>query len=95
MVGNATYSVDTFFFISGLLVVLLFLKDNKKGKNTKSMSNGAKRMECEDVDSNKHSSTDGFWLNSLCKTLWLILYRFLRLTPAYFFIMVLTELSMK
>ncbi|KAL7036067.1 hypothetical protein ACKWTF_008679 [Chironomus riparius] len=95
MVGNATYSVDTFFFISGLLVVLLFLKDNKKGKGTKSMSNGTKRMECEDVDSNKHSSTDGFWLNSLCKTLWLILYRFLRLTPAYFFIMVLTELSMK
>jgi peptidoglycan/LPS O-acetylase OafA/YrhL len=30
VVGNATFSVDTFFFISGLLVVLLFLKEDKK-----------------------------------------------------------------
>lgn len=33
-VGNATFSVDTFFFISGLLVVLLFLKADKNKRQS-------------------------------------------------------------
>lgn len=37
VVGNATFSVDTFFFISGLLVVLLFLRTEK----VKRKKNGA------------------------------------------------------
>lgn len=41
IVGNATYSVDTFFFIGGLLVVLLFLKADKK-----------KRQASENIPSN-------------------------------------------
>ena len=35
LVGNATFSVDTFFFISGLLIVLLFLRTEKKKKRTR------------------------------------------------------------
>lgn len=35
IIGNATYSVDTFFYISGLLVTLLFLR-SKKDDNVKS-----------------------------------------------------------
>lgn len=30
VIGNATFSVDSFFFISGLLVTLLYLKQERK-----------------------------------------------------------------
>jgi peptidoglycan/LPS O-acetylase OafA/YrhL len=88
-VGNATFSVDTFFFISGLLVVMLFLKA-EKSKSRKNLSSDE-----DNLRDSKHSTANEFWLGGLHKTLMLIFYRFLRLTPAYLFIMVLTELSMK
>ena len=87
LVGNATFSVDTFFFMSGLLVVLLFLKAEK----TKKQSSEAVEMD----DESRKVPTPKFWHNSLRKSLMLISYRFLRLTPEYIVIVTFTELSMK
>ncbi|KAG5682446.1 hypothetical protein PVAND_011798 [Polypedilum vanderplanki] len=89
LVGNATFSVDTFFFISGLLIVLLFLK-TEKNQNRKCSNDEDNIQKNDNV-----LSTDRFWIKSSQKMVMLVLYRFLRLTPAYFFIMVLTELLMK
>lgn len=87
LVGNATYSVDTFFFIGGLLVVLLFLKTEK----VKQQAN-----EATEVDGESRNVPAGkFWCNSLRKSFLLIFYRFLRLTPTYLVIIVFTELSTK
>ena len=63
VVGNATFSVDTFFFISGLLVTLLFLKSKKvyPDKMGKFLQQGG------------------------LETAVLVIYRYLRLTPAYLF----------
>lgn len=87
LVGNATYSVDTFFFISGLLVVLLFLRNERKRRN------GCR--EIEGGNQNKQQLSNDFLVNSFWKTVLLVFYRFIRLTPAYLFIMVFTELGMK
>lgn len=73
-IGNATFSVDTFFFISGLLVTLLFLRGENKDKTI---------------------TTLRFTLLGLKKWSMLIFYRFVRLTPAYLFAIVFTELSFK
>lgn len=44
LVGNATFSVDSFFFISGLLLALVFYKQNKNydGENINYLKNGIK-----------------------------------------------------
>lgn len=45
LVGNATFSVDTFFFISGFLVVLLYLKAEKSITSKEpSLSNGITKI---------------------------------------------------
>jgi lipid-A-disaccharide synthase-like uncharacterized protein len=87
LVGNATFSVDTFFFMSGLLVVLLFLKSEQKKKQ----STETTAMD----DENRNVAAGKFWCNSLHKSLLLIFYRFVRLTPVYIVIVIFTELSMK
>lgn len=83
LVGNATFSVDTFFFVSGLLVVLLFLKTEKTKKQA-AEANGTSEV-----------STGQFMCNSFRKSFLLIFYRFLRLTPTYLVVVTFTELSMK
>jgi hypothetical protein len=88
MVGNATFSVDSFFFISGLLVVLLFLKAESKKKE----------KQCDGENLNRNSNNQkrsGFICESFNKSMKLLFYRFARLTPVYLFIIVFTELSMK
>lgn len=77
IVGNATFSVDTFFFIGGLLVTLLFLRSMNKTNSTAEM---------------KFSR---FFTKSVSRTTFLVFYRFLRLTPIYFVVVVLNELSLK
>lgn len=88
IVGNATFSVDSFFFISGLLVVLLFLKSESKKKE----------KQCDGENLNRNSNNpkrSGFICESFTKSTKLLFYRFARLTPVYLFIIVFTELSMK
>ncbi|XP_055843841.1 uncharacterized protein LOC129910468 [Episyrphus balteatus] len=75
-IGNATFSVDTFFFISGFLVTLLFLRQDKN-KQT------------------KHTKDDGFLKKSLNKSFLIVIYRYIRLTPAYLFVILFYELSLK
>lgn len=84
VVGNATYSVDTFFFISGLLVVLLFLRTEK-----------SKRQKLNESFTRNEKSQSEYWSSSIRKSLTFIFYRFLRLTPIYMSIIVFTELVMK
>ncbi|XP_025154476.1 uncharacterized protein LOC105186838 isoform X2 [Harpegnathos saltator] len=72
-ISNATFSVDTFFFISGLLVTILFYRSlgslgSEKGTYLKT------------------SST---------KFIIMILYRFVRLTPAYLFVLGMNEIAIK
>lgn len=86
LVGNATFSVDTFFFISGLLVVLLFLKAEKSKKTSESTLRN---------EESRGVSHRVFWLGKLRKSFFFIFYRFLRLTPTYLIIIVFTELTMK
>lgn len=88
LVGNATYSVDTFFFISGLLVVLLFLRGEKKKRKSG-------KNEIEENQNKQQQPSSEFWVNGFWKTILFVFYRFIRLTPAYLFIMVLTELGVK
>ncbi|XP_032670293.1 nose resistant to fluoxetine protein 6-like [Odontomachus brunneus] len=69
-ISNATFSVDTFFFISGLLVTILFYRSlgnlgNEKGS---------------------------FLRTSSTKFIIMILYRFVRLTPAYLFVLEMNEI---
>ncbi|XP_055913779.1 uncharacterized protein LOC129947292 isoform X2 [Eupeodes corollae] len=75
-IGNATFSVDTFFFISGFLVTLLFLRQDKN-KQT------------------EHSKRDGFLRKSMNKSFLIVMYRYIRLTPAYLFVVEFYELSLK
>ncbi|XP_044593643.1 nose resistant to fluoxetine protein 6-like isoform X1 [Cotesia glomerata] len=72
-ISNATFSVDTFFFISGLLVTILFYRSMG---GIKSDSNNFLR-----------SSTTKFFI--------MVLYRFVRLTPAYLFVLGINELAIK
>ncbi|XP_034952182.1 nose resistant to fluoxetine protein 6-like [Chelonus insularis] len=72
-ISNATFSVDTFFFISGLLVTILFYR-----------SMGL-------IPSDKKN----FFQSSASKFIIMILYRFIRLTPAYLFVLGINEISIK
>jgi hypothetical protein len=85
MIGNASFSVDTFFFLSGLLVVLIYLRSLKKP--TVAASTPATTSPSKNGTGN------------IFKTLWKIVlyiaYRFCRLTPVYLFIVIFAELSMK
>uniref|UniRef100_A0A1A9W274 Nose resistant-to-fluoxetine protein N-terminal domain-containing protein n=1 Tax=Glossina brevipalpis TaxID=37001 RepID=A0A1A9W274_9MUSC len=71
LVGNATFSVDTFFFISGFLVTLLFLKHEKK-------------YPTDMHQYVKKGTTDTFMM---------LLYRYIRLTPAYLFVIFFNDFS--
>ncbi|KAG7202492.1 hypothetical protein KM043_017060 [Ampulex compressa] len=74
---NGAFSVDTFFFMGGLLVSFLFFRTNAKG------------------DLNKLTKgTQGFVAGCL-KFIGLILYRFVRLTAPYMFVLGMVEVSMK
>lgn len=66
--------MDTFFFISGLLIVYLYLKNR--------YVNGKKQ---ERIRSS----------NAVSETLFAVIYRYLRLTPAYLFVIVINELALK
>ncbi|XP_037825920.1 uncharacterized protein LOC119613920 [Lucilia sericata] len=73
IVGNATFSVDTFFFISGFLVTLLYLKSMKKDAE----------------DSTKYMKK-GF-----VDTVILVVYRYIRLTPAYLFVIFFNDFALR
>ncbi|XP_057340254.1 nose resistant to fluoxetine protein 6-like [Microplitis mediator] len=72
-ISNATFSVDTFFFISGLLVTILFYRSMGSLKN----------------------DNHNFLRSSFTKFFIMILYRFVRLTPAYLFVLGINELAIK
>ncbi|CAK9821800.1 Nose resistant to fluoxetine protein 6 [Anthophora retusa] len=72
-IGNATFSVDTFFFISGLLVTILFYRSAGNLKNDK----------------------DSYWKTCCTKFIIMILYRFIRLTPAYLFVLGINGIVIK
>lgn len=73
IVGNATFSVDTFFFISGFLVTLLYLKSMKKDLEDES--------KCT-----KKRFIDAFIL---------VLYRYIRLTPVYLFVIFFNDFALR
>ncbi|XP_051166892.1 nose resistant to fluoxetine protein 6-like [Leptopilina boulardi] len=72
-ISNATFSVDTFFFISGLLVTILFFRSMNNMKN----------------------ENRSFLATSLTKFMIMIVYRFIRLTPAYLFVLGMNEIAIK
>ncbi|XP_012278977.1 nose resistant to fluoxetine protein 6 [Orussus abietinus] len=72
-ISNATFSVDTFFFISGLLVTIIYYRSQRDARNDK-----------------KNFMASGFM-----KFVVMIVYRFVRLTPAYLFVLGLNEIFMK
>ncbi|TGZ45983.1 Nose resistant to fluoxetine protein 6 [Temnothorax longispinosus] len=72
-VSNATFSVDTFFFISGLLVTILFYRSL----------------------GNLNIEKGNFLKTSFTKFVIMILYRFVRLTPAYLFVLGMNEIAIK
>ncbi|XP_014486240.1 PREDICTED: nose resistant to fluoxetine protein 6-like [Dinoponera quadriceps] len=72
-ISNATFSVDTFFFISGLLVTILFYRSLGSHGNEKG----------------------SFLKTSSTKFVIMILYRFVRLTPAYLFVLGMNEIAIK
>jgi peptidoglycan/LPS O-acetylase OafA/YrhL len=84
MIGNASFSVDTFFFLSGLLVVLIYLRSLKQPPTS---------------DEDPAAGYTKKETSNIFKTLWKIIlyvaYRFCRLTPVYLFIVIFAELSMK
>uniref|UniRef100_A0A182FRE5 Nose resistant-to-fluoxetine protein N-terminal domain-containing protein n=1 Tax=Anopheles albimanus TaxID=7167 RepID=A0A182FRE5_ANOAL len=92
LVGNASFSVDTFFFISGLLIVYLYLKSVSKpspAHRQKATANGGGGADCNGNAS--HTSLAG----ATRKTGLSILYRYLRLTPVYWFTIVANEVILK
>ncbi|RZF36827.1 hypothetical protein LSTR_LSTR012705 [Laodelphax striatellus] len=85
-VSNATFSVDTFFFISGLLVTFLYFKSSNR-------TSSADDREGERA----RPSPEGFLAFKIgflkfCK---LVGYRFLRLTPAYMFVLCVASIAMR
>ncbi|XP_050456322.1 nose resistant to fluoxetine protein 6-like [Cataglyphis hispanica] len=72
-ISNATFSVDTFFFISGLLVTILFYRSL----------------------GNLNTEKGNFLKTSSSKFVIMILYRFVRLTPAYLFVLGMNEIAIK
>ncbi|XP_003699901.1 nose resistant to fluoxetine protein 6 isoform X2 [Megachile rotundata] len=72
-ISNATFSVDTFFFISGLLVTILFYRSSGSLKNDK----------------------ENYTKTCFNKFVIMIVYRFIRLTPAYLFVLGINEIAIK
>nr|XP_033322023.1 nose resistant to fluoxetine protein 6-like [Megalopta genalis] len=72
-ISNATFSVDTFFFISGLLVTILFYRSSGSLKTDK----------------------ESFTRTCFTKFVIMVLYRFIRLTPAYLFVLGINEIAIK
>ncbi|KAL4142596.1 hypothetical protein QTP88_005026 [Uroleucon formosanum] len=80
-VSNATFSVDTFFFISGLLVTYLYYKTtNKKDGPEVAVSRTPK-------------CSSSILRNDTIKFFKLLGYRFIRLTPAYMVVLLMAEVS--
>ncbi|KAJ9583177.1 hypothetical protein L9F63_022477 [Diploptera punctata] len=74
-ISNGAFSVDTFFFLSGVMVSYVFFKNTSKN-NTK-----------EDI------STVQMLKNNSVRFLGVFSYRYLRLTPPYLFILMVTQLN--
>ncbi|XP_039153839.1 uncharacterized protein LOC6724755 isoform X2 [Drosophila simulans] len=73
VIGNATFSVDSFFFISGLLVTMLYLKQDRK-----------------------HSTETCLFIKScFSESLMMLLYRYLRLTPVYLFVVIFNDFAVR
>uniref|UniRef100_A0A1I8Q753 Nose resistant-to-fluoxetine protein N-terminal domain-containing protein n=1 Tax=Stomoxys calcitrans TaxID=35570 RepID=A0A1I8Q753_STOCA len=70
-IGNATFSVDTFFFISGFLVTLLYLKQDKK----------------------LPERTSQFLKKGFLDTTIVVIYRYIRLTPTYLFVIFFNDFA--
>ncbi|XP_058055598.1 O-acyltransferase like protein [Anopheles bellator] len=85
VVGNASFSVDTFFFISGLLIVYLYLK---------SVSRSAAAAAAIAATGGPKVAGGGTGAATR-KTCLSILYRYLRLTPVYWFTIVANEVILK
>ncbi|CAH1155134.1 unnamed protein product [Phaedon cochleariae] len=79
-ISNATFSVDTFFFISGLLVTLTYFR--------------TEYPKHQAANSDLQASCTCF-RTSLAKFLWMIVYRFFRLTPPYLFVLGVNEIVMR
>ncbi|XP_071451520.1 O-acyltransferase like protein-like [Hetaerina americana] len=75
--SSGTYSVDTFFFISGLLVSFLYFRTVSK------------------YDVHQLTFTSGGFKAKGIQFIGMVIYRFLRLTPPYMFILGLVEVTMK
>ncbi|XP_031632725.1 uncharacterized protein LOC116346685 [Contarinia nasturtii] len=76
ILGNASYTVDTFFFISGFLVTLLFLRTKTTTK----------------------TSSEGHFISFVAEakqSFLLVLYRYIRLTPVYFMVIIINAVTLK
>lgn len=73
IIGNATFSVDTFFFISGFLVTLIFLRQNR----------------------NYPDGTVSYLRKGITDTFLLLLYRYIRLTPVYLFVIFFNDFALR
>ncbi|XP_008467653.2 nose resistant to fluoxetine protein 6, partial [Diaphorina citri] len=80
-VSQATFSVDTFFFISGLLVTYLYFKTMKK-------------QVVEETTMKSKQRQSGLQVG-VFKFFKLLGYRFIRLTPAYIFVLLMAEINMR
>lgn len=78
-ISNATFSVDTFFFISGLLVTITYFRSVSK----KSLTREEEKKTCDVIGQNS------------LRFFFLLLYRFIRLTPAYLFVLGVNEVILR
>ncbi|XP_014254661.1 nose resistant to fluoxetine protein 6-like [Cimex lectularius] len=83
-VSNATFSVDSFFFISGLLVSYLYFKGTSKPEREQTIR--TPRAPRPFLVEMKIMALKYFTLLG---------YRFIRLTPAYLFVLGMTEVAMR
>ncbi|XP_066994974.2 nose resistant to fluoxetine protein 6 [Anabrus simplex] len=82
-ISNATFSVDSFFFISGLLLTYLYLRS--LGSEKSPSGDGEHTTEARTSTPTLGSSTARFIM--------LVTYRLVRLTPAYLFVLGLVEVT--
>ncbi|XP_013108228.1 nose resistant to fluoxetine protein 6 [Stomoxys calcitrans] len=76
-ITNGPFSVDTFFFISGVLVSYLYFRTNAKGNLNKLIKGSNELTRC----------TAHFF--------GMVMYRFMRLTAPYMFVLGVVQVSMK